>query len=105
MGVWATRRVRRVQVLQFLDELQLRYLFTLLVGSFAALASLCADLNDPFRGSFCITSSTRQLECIREHISLQCLGVEGLQREPPVGRGGDRFEVTTGAISNSSVPL
>ena len=63
MGVWATRRVRRVQVLQFLDELQLRYLFTLLVGSFAALASLCADLNDPFRGSFCITSSTRQLEC------------------------------------------
>merc|ERR1711924_34322 len=43
---------------EFIDELQLRYLFTVLVGVFAALASLCADLAYPFRGSFRITTST-----------------------------------------------
>lgn len=56
------------QLLQFLDNLQLRYLFTLLVGAYAALAALCADLADPFRGSFTVTKSTEQLTSIRDLI-------------------------------------
>merc|ERR1712228_892705 len=61
-----------VQLLRFLDDLQLRYLFTVLVSAFSALASLCADLADPFRGSFCITPSTKQLECVYGVISEDC---------------------------------
>lgn len=57
------------QLLQFLDDLQLRYLFTVLVGAFSALAALCADLADPFRGSFTIAPSAQQLECIRDLIA------------------------------------
>lgn len=58
-----------LQLLQFLDDLQLRYLFTVLTSAFLALASLCVDLADPFRGSFTIAPSTSQLECIREYAS------------------------------------
>jgi len=74
-----------LQVLQFLDNLQLRYLFTELTSAFLALASLCVDLADPFRGSFTISPSTSQLECIREYIRDECASDEATQRP----RGGD----------------
>ena len=63
-------------MLQFLDDLQLRYLFTVLASAFLALASLCVDLADPFRGSFTITPSTSQLECIRQYIRGDCASDE-----------------------------
>ena len=69
-----------IQVLQFLDDLQLRYLFTVLTSAFLALASLCVDLADPFRGSFTITPSTSQLECIRSYIRGDCEADEANQR-------------------------
>jgi hypothetical protein len=56
----------------FVDDVSFRYLFTLLVGAFAGLASLCADLADPFRGMFRITTSTEQLESIRDLIAMEC---------------------------------
>ena len=59
--------------LQVLDAAQLRYLFTVLATTFSALASLCADLADPFRGSFQITPSTLQIESIRRFISDACV--------------------------------
>lgn len=68
-----------LQVLQFLDDLQLRYLFTVLTSAFLALASLCVDLADPFRGSFTIAPSTSQLECIREYIREECALDEATQ--------------------------
>ena len=49
------------QALQFLDLLQLRAIFTVLIGALTAIASICIDLNDPFRGSFRITQSAAQL--------------------------------------------
>lgn len=43
------------------DSLRLRLIFAMLVGTFSGLSALCADLNDPFRGSFCIVGATEQL--------------------------------------------
>jgi len=54
---------------QFLDSLQLRLLYTILWGVAAAASSLCADLNDPFRGNFRITPSADQLYVIRETLT------------------------------------
>ena len=75
-----TLHVSHAQVLQFLDDLQLRYLFTVLTSAFLALASLCIDLADPFRGSFTIAPSTSQLECIRQYIRDDCDSDEANQR-------------------------
>ena len=47
-------------MLQFLDDRQLRYLFTVLTSAFCARLAL-ADLADPFRGSFTIAPSTTSL--------------------------------------------
>ena len=52
--------------LQFLDMLQLRVIFTILIGSLTGIASICIDLNDPFRGSFRITQSATQLYVLRD---------------------------------------
>ena len=53
------------KALQFLDFLQLRILFTILIGSLSGIAAICVDLNDPFSGSFRITPSAHQLHVIR----------------------------------------
>lgn len=42
------------------DSFRLRLVFTILVGTFSGLTSLCADLSDPFRGSFTISGTTKQ---------------------------------------------
>ena len=54
------------EVLRFLDALQLRLLFTILIGVFAALAALVVDLADPFRGAYRITPTVAQLFPLRE---------------------------------------
>ena len=57
--------------LQFLDSLRLRLLFSSLMGVASATVTLCIDLNDPFRGNFCITPSADQLYVIRESLAEQ----------------------------------
>jgi len=66
--------------LQFLNSVQLRVLFTILIGVLSAAASLLVDLNDPFRGNFRITPSADQLLVIR-----QTLTEDGLQAEGRLG--------------------
>lgn len=44
-------------VLQYLNTLQLRSLFALLVAVVSTTAALCYDLADPFRGSFKVKQS------------------------------------------------
>ena len=56
------------QVLQFLDNLQLRLLFTFLVGSLTGIAAVCIDLNDPFRGSFTVAPALDQLFGLRDDL-------------------------------------
>ena len=67
------------QTLLFLAPVQLRVLFSVLVGSLTATACICADLNDPFRGAFQITPSSEQFDMIRSVVdqTLLCNG------EPP----------------------
>ena len=52
-------------ILMFLNAIQLRILWTMLVGTFSALAIVCYDLGNPFRGSYQISSSVDQLYTIR----------------------------------------
>ena len=59
--------------LQFLDSLRLRLLFTILSGVGAAVAALCVDLNDPFRGNFRITPSADQLYILRAALEEPCV--------------------------------
>lgn len=53
------------------DSLRLRIVFTLMTGAFSGLTALCADLNDPFRGSFNVERCTRQFKT-----TIQVLDVE-----------------------------
>jgi hypothetical protein len=46
---------------QYLNSIQLRSLFALLVGVFSATATLCIDLVDPFTGSFSIVAASAQI--------------------------------------------
>eukprot|EP00929_Paragymnodinium_shiwhaense_P024768 TRINITY_DN15141_c0_g2_i1.p1 TRINITY_DN15141_c0_g2~~TRINITY_DN15141_c0_g2_i1.p1 ORF type:complete len:471 (-),score=41.56 TRINITY_DN15141_c0_g2_i1:391-1803(-) len=54
------------------DSTRLRIVFTFLIFSFSALTGLCADLNDPFRGSFNINGATNQfyacLACLDQQL-------------------------------------
>lgn len=76
------------------DSLRLRLIFTMLVGAFSALSALCADLNDPFRGSFNVTASTQQLSFILASID-QELEVLLLELNPLLSRGDLEREMKT----------
>ena len=52
-------------VLQYLNSVQLRLLFAILVGVFSGTGMLCLDLADPFRGSFSISEAATQLGDLR----------------------------------------
>ena len=56
------------QALLFLDKLQLRIMFALLVGSLSGIGLILRDLNDPFRGPFRITPSMTHLRTVRRMI-------------------------------------
>lgn len=49
------------ELLRFLDAIQLRILFAILVGVYASIATLIVDLTDLNRGGFCITPTYMQL--------------------------------------------
>ena len=53
-------------VLQYLNSLQLRLLFAILLGAFSATAGLCIDLADPFRGVTTINNAAAQLVAFEE---------------------------------------
>jgi len=53
------------QLLVFLNAIQLRILWTMLLGTFSALAIVCYDLIQPFRGSYQVSQSVDQLYTIR----------------------------------------
>ena len=68
------------ETLLFLANTQLRILFSVLVGALSATACICADLNDPFRGAFQITPSSKQLSLIRDMIGQEICEYE---EDPP----------------------
>ncbi|CAE8721061.1 unnamed protein product, partial [Polarella glacialis] len=53
------------------DSLRLRVVWSLMIGSFCGLTALCADLNDPFRGSFNVNESARQLTTMMKVFDLE----------------------------------
>jgi hypothetical protein len=54
------------ELLIFLNAIQLRILWTMLVGTFSALAVVCYDLSGPFRGQYQISNAVYQLMTIRD---------------------------------------
>jgi hypothetical protein len=63
-------------VLQYLNSLQLRLLFSILLTTFSATAGLCLDLADPFRGVTTINSAARQLVAVQLTIEADLAEVE-----------------------------
>lgn len=59
-------------VLMYLDSIQLRFLFSIIVGVCSGTAVLCLDLDDPFRGTFSVEGASTQLAdlnvCLREDV-------------------------------------
>lgn len=54
------------ELLIFLNAIQLRILWTMLIGTFSALAVVCYDLSGPFRGQYQISNAVYQLMTIRD---------------------------------------
>ncbi len=54
------------ELLIFLNAIQLRILWTMLMGTFSALAVVCYDLSGPFRGQYQISNAVSQLMTIRD---------------------------------------
>jgi len=50
------------EILYFLNAVQLRILWAILIGTFSALAAVCYDLLEPFQGSYQVTF--KQLYCL-----------------------------------------
>jgi len=76
------------ETLLFLAPVQLRLLFSVLVGALTATACICADLNDPFRGAFQITPSSVQFDMIRSVVdqTLNCNDAAGIVYPPSPAR-------------------
>ena len=59
-------------VLQYLDSIQLRFMFAIIVGVASGQAILCWDLDNPFSGTFSIAGASTQLAdlrvCLREDV-------------------------------------
>ena len=92
--------------LQFLGGVQLRGLFTILVGGAAAMSSLLIDLNDPFRGNFCIKQTTDQLKQLV--ITLDCAILAGRQRQlvdanPILDANENEIKVARSGKTNTAV--
>lgn len=54
------------ELLMFLNAIQLRILWTMLIGTLSALAVVCYDLSGPFRGQYQISNAVEQLMTIRD---------------------------------------
>jgi len=62
-------------ILIFLNAIQLRLLWTMLLANFSALGFLCYDLEHPFRGFYEISDSVKELYDVRlEYSSSPSLG-------------------------------
>jgi len=57
--------VSNQEVLMYLNSVQLRAMFAILVGVCSGVATICLDLADPFRGSFSVAEASIQLEDLR----------------------------------------
>lgn len=55
-------------VLLYLDEIQLKILWTMLFGALALLGTVIYDLNGPFRGSYRVSNAITQLRAIRDDL-------------------------------------
>jgi hypothetical protein len=56
------------ELLIFLNAIQLRILWTMLIGSISALGVVCCDLSFPFTGTYVISNAVDQLKTIRDMI-------------------------------------
>ena len=82
-------------ILVFLNAIQLRILWSMLVGTFTALGIVCYDLSHPFQGSYQISSNTvQQLYSIRKTL-LQTGATTTTKTTMPVPVGTVSIATTT----------
>ena len=77
------------EILRFLDAIQLRILFTMLVGAFAGLSTLLLDLADLHRGTLRITPIAVQFFLLRDYLTFDLCKLDG-----PVFESSDDEEDT-----------
>lgn len=65
------------EVLRFLDAIQLRLLFSILVGVFSGLAAVVIDLADITRGTFRITTVVAQFFALRDLLTYDLCCLDG----------------------------
>lgn len=70
------------EVLRFLDAIQLRLLFSILVGVFSGLAAVVIDLADITRGTFRITTVAAQLFALRDLLTYDLCCLDGSDLPP-----------------------
>ena len=87
-------------LLMFLNAIQLRILWTMLVGTFSALAIVCYDLSNPFRGSYQISKSVDQLYTIRLTLRAS-LRAEEAEAEGDDNSDGTASQLPTGQNSSA----
>jgi len=81
------------EVLRFLDSVQLRILFTFLVGTFSALDALMLDLVRPFSGIYRISGSRAQMLSFRQAVECDmCADVVVDDGEATGERGNQALE-------------
>ncbi|CAK0894002.1 unnamed protein product [Prorocentrum cordatum] len=83
------------------NSLRLRIVFTFLVGTFSGLSGLCADLNDPFRGSFCVTNTVRQFYTLLANADRELEGAL-MALNPSLSRSDIEREVRSSSASGSA---
>lgn len=66
------------ELLIFLNAIQLRILWTMLIGAISALGVVCWDLSFPFTGSYVISNAVDQLKTIRDTLRV---GMEQEKKE------------------------
>ncbi|KAJ1444747.1 hypothetical protein M885DRAFT_626835 [Pelagophyceae sp. CCMP2097] len=89
------------EVLKFLDALQLRLLFSMLIGTFASLSALVIDLSDPYRGAYRITPTVAQLFPLRQQLAFDAGNRQAAQRK----REGASHEAAPGGTDFAASDL
>jgi hypothetical protein len=75
-------------VLQYLNSLQLRLLFSILLTTLCSIAGLCIDLADPFRGVTNINSASKQFADVQRELEHDLAEAEAEAARAPHERRG-----------------
>ena len=90
------------ETLAFLDAVQLKILFSILVGVFTSAAVLISDLQDPFRGSYLITPTIAQIYVIKDTLMGDRIKIEDENNDAVAGADASSSSLVAASSSSSA---